>query len=461
MSHPALAETRSSEPPRPEDAWARSEEWLLTQRVVASPRFSRSAFLTQFLLYICERKLHSREHEITEHQIGVNALGRASAYNPGEDNIVRNYARILRRRLQEHFDAEGRDEPLRITVPTGSYVPVFEANVAAVPDLRGHLQQSEPEPQIERRMELPIEPAASGSYASFTSFRQGWQLRATGALVLLGLLLGVAFHRWQRDAAAALYDRFWTEVFDPQQTTFVVTGDSGFAMLQDITGRDIHLHDYASQGSAESFPGFDIPSVANQVFGADRFSNYTSAADLGIVMSLSQLPAFRKAHTHVLYARDLRMADLKHSNAILLGGPHANPWVELFDSESQFRMVFPARNGIRTQSVKTILNLHPKQGEQADYPLGENSESRETYTLLSFLPGADHVSHALLLEGQDMAGTQAAADFVMDRSAMAPILQRAVAPDGTIGPFQILLKTRAVGANAPQAQVVVQRYDLP
>src|SRR6202000_3570794 len=88
--------------------------------------FVRSTLLTNFLLYVCDRNLRGKTDEITEHQIGVHALGRADNYHPGEDNIVRNYARILRKRLEEYFEDDGKYEAMRIIIPRGQYLPVFE-----------------------------------------------------------------------------------------------------------------------------------------------------------------------------------------------------------------------------------------------------------------------------------------------------------------------------------------------
>ena len=84
-------------------------------------RISRLAFL----LYVVAETLEGREAEITEHQIGVQVFDRRPGYSTVEDNIVRNYARQLRRRLAEHFAGEGGSEPLRIDIPLGAYVPVF------------------------------------------------------------------------------------------------------------------------------------------------------------------------------------------------------------------------------------------------------------------------------------------------------------------------------------------------
>src|SRR5262245_38475111 len=104
---------------------AAEPRWQLAQRIVVSPSFAKSVLLSRFLLYVCEREITGKISEITEHQIGVHVFGRRPGYHPGEDNIVRNYARQLRVRLDQYFQDEGREEELRLTIPRGKYVPVF------------------------------------------------------------------------------------------------------------------------------------------------------------------------------------------------------------------------------------------------------------------------------------------------------------------------------------------------
>src|SRR6202011_2137551 len=99
--------------------------WQLTQRVVAGRHFAKSPLLSKFLLYVVAETLGGRASEITEHQIGVQVFGRPQDYRTVEDNIVRNYARQLRKRLAEHFAHDGDGSSLRIEIPLGGYVPVF------------------------------------------------------------------------------------------------------------------------------------------------------------------------------------------------------------------------------------------------------------------------------------------------------------------------------------------------
>ena len=63
--------------------------------------------------------------EITEQRIGVAVFNRSEKYDPNEDNIVRSYARKLRKRIDEYFATEGSRETLRLDIPRGGYTPHF------------------------------------------------------------------------------------------------------------------------------------------------------------------------------------------------------------------------------------------------------------------------------------------------------------------------------------------------
>ena len=99
--------------------------WHLVQRIVVSRSMGRSPLLSEFLLYICERHLRNQSAELTEQRIGVHVFGRSEGYNSNDDNIVRNYARTLRKRVEDYFATEGKHEDLRLEIPRGAYVPVF------------------------------------------------------------------------------------------------------------------------------------------------------------------------------------------------------------------------------------------------------------------------------------------------------------------------------------------------
>jgi hypothetical protein len=423
----------------------RTAEWKLVERILASPGFSKSPLLARFLTYICDRKLRGRESEITEHQIGMVAFGRPGSYHPGEDNIVRNYARTLRVRLDAYFLNAGATEPMRVSIPRGRYIPIFEANVPA----------SAEADEVHEAASLPLpEPNVETGTERRFRFPHILKYAAAAALLVAGGFGARVMH-----VQSSPFDTFWSTMLDPHRSTYVIAADSGFAVLQDLTGRQVHLHEYVSEDIGTIFPKFDtLHTPENQTYGPERFSNYTSTADLNSVLDLVHLPQFLKAQTRVRYARDIRMDDIRNANVILIGGPHANPWVELYEPQSDFRLTIPTQLSAPQLDNRVIVNKRPQPGEQPTYSITAAKDIHATYSILSFLPGTDRANHALLFQGGNMAATQATADFAVNEVLMAPILAKARRPDGHIGSFELVLETRTVGASAPQAHVVIAHY---
>jgi hypothetical protein len=94
-------------------------------RILGSKAFVRAPGMAQFLSYICEKTLAGEGDEIKEYTVGFEALGRGPDFSPKDDAIVRVEANRLRKRLLEYYEGEGKDHPIQISLPPGSYAPVF------------------------------------------------------------------------------------------------------------------------------------------------------------------------------------------------------------------------------------------------------------------------------------------------------------------------------------------------
>lgn len=423
--------------------------WQLARRIAVSKCFEKSAFLVSFLLYVCERELSGKGQEISEREIGVKALGRPTAYNPGEDNIVRNYARLLRKRLEEYFNTEGKAETLRIEIPRGRYIPVFHA-VDALQDTQTPASLPATRTRPERKDEVAVEAQPTRPI-----FR--WPIRKTVFVVLVVCVLTAvgavayfgtrSFDRKPKSLSHAL----WAEVFGSGRETIVVPADSSFGILQNLTHNSMHLSDYVNRKylpKADSVTGMDSRNLNDL-----STQRYTSVVDLNIAVGLSRLPELVPDRFMIRYARDLHIDDLKHSNAIFIGSQHSNPWVELFQDSRNFVPEYEPE-----VDDSFILNRHPLAGESAEYKNLWDEDSHRTYAVLAFVPSLDGAGHVFLLEGLNMAGTQAAGDFLLDEQSIDPILQKAKLGDGSFEPFELLLETRSIGADAPKARVIAERY---
>lgn len=101
------------------------------KRILESRIFSRSERLRSFLKFVVEMEQRGRAQEIKGYTIGVDVFSRDQSFDAGTDPLVRVQAGKLRRLLNLYYADEGRREALRIRIPLGGYVPVYEWNVAS------------------------------------------------------------------------------------------------------------------------------------------------------------------------------------------------------------------------------------------------------------------------------------------------------------------------------------------
>jgi hypothetical protein len=97
-------------------------------RLLASPAFTKSPQLAQFIKFVVEETLAGRGDRIKAYSIAADALGRDASFDPQNDPIVRVEAGRLRRALAHYYATDGRNDPIVIDLPLGHYLPVFHAN---------------------------------------------------------------------------------------------------------------------------------------------------------------------------------------------------------------------------------------------------------------------------------------------------------------------------------------------
>ena len=93
-------------------------------RMEHSAAFRGSSRHRALLRHLVSRMLGDEVAALKESVIAVEVFGRpAATFDPKLDTIVRVEARRLRARLSNYYRDEGRDAPIRIELPVGSYVP--------------------------------------------------------------------------------------------------------------------------------------------------------------------------------------------------------------------------------------------------------------------------------------------------------------------------------------------------
>ncbi len=99
---------------------------LALARIEHSAAFRGSPRHRALLRHMVARVLDDDLPALKESLIAIEVFGRpAASFDPKLDTIVRVEARRLRARLTSYYQADGRDTPIRIELPVGSYVPLI------------------------------------------------------------------------------------------------------------------------------------------------------------------------------------------------------------------------------------------------------------------------------------------------------------------------------------------------
>jgi hypothetical protein len=393
----------------------------LLQHILASRHFNKSPRLKDFLTYICERSFADRVDEISEPQIAVHVFGRAPDYNAAEDTIVRTAARQLRQKLELYNLGEGAGRAWRLTIPKGSYIPVFERS----------------------RLNTEVVQPVSNNTLSPAGVPH-WVVKALGASAACGVLIwGSLFWAQSMDPRAI----FWRAVLAPDRPTLLVSGDSGLAITMDITHHTVDVGEYAEM-KLRSEPLTNASLSPNDPILTLGHRRYTSMSDLNMAVKTTMEAGKLSRNLDVRYARDVTLDDLKTRNVVLVGDPWGNPWVELFSKHLNFDFQIDAAT-----ASHLIVNRTPEAHEQTGYRVYPNDPDHKNYALIALTRGLDQQHGVLLVEGTTVAGTDAAVDFLFNSERFSEVLKSAL-HFRAIDDFEVLLETENIAASGTQIKVI-------
>jgi adenylate cyclase len=150
------------------------------ERILSSQGFATAGRGSRFLRYVVDQTLAGRGDELKEFSLGVEVFDRGEGYDPRVDSIVRVEAGRLRSKIDEFYNGEGKLDTVRISLPRGGYVPVFERlpRVAAV-----------------------AEPVVGHPDAASTGAGRKWTLAVGVAIPLVLLMVWLSGWRQASDAS--------------------------------------------------------------------------------------------------------------------------------------------------------------------------------------------------------------------------------------------------------------------
>jgi hypothetical protein len=263
----------------------------LARQLRARQALGRSDGLNRLFDYLVETSSGGARPK--EFEVAAAVFGRSSSFDGAQDASVRVAVHRLRKKLDEFYAGEGRDEPVRLTIPKGEY----------------------------RVVALEVEPAAAAPIAR----RVPWLAIAAAVLLLLNVSAWVAFwmtHGGERELMAARRSAPWSQLLKSDAPTLLVMGDYYiFGETDERAGVDRLIREY-SINSREDLDAWlmDNPTAMGTYRDLDLYYLPVGAASaLRNVTPILAGGASRPENLRVVMASDLTPEMLKRNNIVYLG----------------------------------------------------------------------------------------------------------------------------------------------
>ena len=366
-------------------------------RVLASHEFRSSKRSQEFLRYVVEHALSGQGEMLKERTIGIEVFGRPTSYDPSDDATVRVKAGEVRKRLGLYYSSEGAHNPVRIELPSGTYVPEFQTPAAPTP--------------------IPIVPVKAPARKTRFSVRY---IAAGVGLLAVAALFWIA--PWR---AATALDQFWAPLLAGSSPAFVC------AAFVPVWGLD------------RDPSGTPPVQTADFVALNDQF---VGGGDLIATSRLTAMLTRMKRPYRLKVGNDVTFADLRSGSAILVGYSYTR-WKEISSQMRYLIEVSPSFAGITDNGRRT---------EWAIANLPRDRRTTEDYAIVTRVFHAD--THATLVEiaGITQYGTDAASDLVTNNDLMNEEFAKA-SPGWQKKNLQLVVHVKVIGG-APSSPKVVARY---
>jgi hypothetical protein len=402
------------------------------ERILASPEFRASKRSQDFLSFVVERTLGGLPESLKERTIGIEVFGRPASYDTSVDGIVRINASEVRKRLAIHYADSNRTSQCRITLPVGSYIPVF-SKAGSLPANRDPHHVTEPG--------SPNGIPASGNGPIMVigadrvpAYRRKAAL-LTAAIVALSVLVSVGW--FDLRPTRTIVDQFWQPLFDSSNPILIVP--AYVPVYAPTSETPIYVPGSTHLASPPS------PTPASNGPFTLLNDQYVGGGDLVAAFQLSSMLMQRHHPVNLRMSEGVSLDDLRNTPTVLIGYS-STQWSDVtnkfrfFVDDSMFGMVRDDGKPTDWYPHHETLQHHTDE----DYAVISRAFDPETHSML------------ILVSGCLQYGTEGAARLITSSEQLSAALHDA--PKGWQNKNLQLVIHFDVVANSPASSKVVASY---
>lgn len=385
------------------------------EQILGSQFFRNSRRYPDFLRYVVNETLDGRGARVKERTLGIEIFGRKPDYDTNLDHIVRSTATEVRKRLIRYYQENGHKSDIRIDLPQRSYAPFFRRVINRSEEKNHGFFESRP-------MKTVLRGTVSAVLAAIVLFLGGATVE-----YFMGPPARVSAKSGRQNPP------FLAELLTPVagQRLDAVIGDPVLETLDAQTaGNLVTLTNYKNHRFNETEERPDLR------YGVPTWRILEGASNLHMLLVSRIFHSMSPAQIFLMTPSEITAQDLQRDNTLLIEGPRANPWVQLFENRMNFRTEVQA-----TSHIAEIRDIAPRPGEQhvyADVP-ATGSHPGRYYGHIAYFPASSNHGKVLVVDGPE--SSYAALCFATDPADLARVLQIFHADRlAQLPPFELLLE---------------------
>jgi hypothetical protein len=434
-------------------------------RLLTSPYFSQSKRSVTFLTYIIDHTLAGEAEKIKERTLGIAIFGRGADYDTASDPVVRVTASEIRKRVAQYYLEPGHEDELRITLPSGSYIPHFHwpKNVS-VAGLESVVHRSETQELIRvdahleetlglsaaRPGESPFNPPDLELLSGERYAHLGPHHKARGAYAPrhFGLILALSCVMAGLLSAGVVF--IWQAVYRPA---------SGFFWRPVLTASDPVLICVADQLQDGGIALRDTTDPTRLVFfkskNGSKSDNFTTVAidDLNAIIEMAGiLRSSGKPYT-LKGEGTTNLVDLRSGPTIFVGA-FDNVWTLRLTESLRFH--FANDPDLTRPRIEDSANPAQTRWAAEQYrSLHMDPNSYRDYAIVARFTDGTTGKLAVVVAGIGRGGTLAAGQFLTSPSDLVQ-LERAAKAAGNKNNLEVVLSTQVIDGQpgSPKVEAV-------
>ena len=377
------------------------------ERLLGNPHFSHSRRFPSFLRFVVEQTLSGQMDALKERTLGIEIFGRDADYDTASDPIVRVTAGEIRKRIAQYYQEPGHENELRVSLPSGSYVPQFHW-----PNAAGGEAAVQP---LETVVPVPVEAPVVETLPPVRRRRP--VLLVTAGLVVAAILGAAAVLLWQYAERPVSVDAFWSPV---------------------LNGSDPVLFCIADQNQYSAIALRDAADPSKQITLQD---NLTAVVidDLSPIVRIAGILQSNGKKYSLRGEGATNLMDLRNGPTVFVGA---------FDNAWTLRLTKGLRYHFANNADMSQFRIVDSSGTDQNRWVVNRLEQMSTknyrdFAIIARFTDPTTGKPAIVVAGVGRGGTIAAGEFLTDPSNLAQ-LQRIVQGGGGKKNMELVLSTQVI-----------------